>query len=357
MKKYKSLVSMCALAALANCAKADIISAQEHRDELGNMKSIVVNNPTASIGSVKTPWTFVRPDGNSGFANDFTTNAISVVSENGTNYYAHIEGKDGDRTKVIKFTVDKNGFPSTHGDVINVTNCPAVSAEEMKTRKLVGVANGTLCFYPTEGYGTSLLYNPQLNEVFSDGSENLGESVTQKCLASCQDESTVYVLCNVKYTDYGVAETITRLRGITGSPESMIIKPRVSFYLPLSDENRVIAYRPKKVYRLIIGDSEGKIMIDDRDTGLRLPGAISGITVSDNGKDVFVTSTATNAFCNIGLNDGNDWFTYNAISSENNSVVPTTPKTTDGLIRIIDNRNRGGKLLCVTTKGIHSIDD
>ena len=72
---------MCALAALANLGKADIISAQE----LPNGRIIVNNDPNAALGSgekqVKIPWMIVSPDGRSGFANDFTTNAISLVSE------------------------------------------------------------------------------------------------------------------------------------------------------------------------------------------------------------------------------------------------------------------------------------
>ena len=106
--------------------KADIVSAQECCDDFENLKTVLVNNPTATIAQKKTPWIFVRPDGKSGFANDFTTNAISVVSEDGVNYYAHVEGENGDRTKVIHFTVDENGIPSKHGDVIETT----VSGEE-----------------------------------------------------------------------------------------------------------------------------------------------------------------------------------------------------------------------------------
>ena len=253
---YKSLISMCALTALANYAKADNVSAQEHFDMAGKMRSIVVNNPTAQIGTVKTPWMFVRPDGKSGFANNFTTNAISVVSENGIDYYAHIEGKDGDRTKVIHFTIDKNGFPSTHGDVIDVTNSPAVNAEEMKTRKLIGVARGTLCFYPTEDYGTSLLYNPEDNEVFSDRIENLVGSVTQKCLASCQDESTVYVVCNVKCEGYtGTGTYIKRLTGIDA--ESSRTYPP---FPEKNKENRAISYcMAHHKNKFCIGDSEGNV--------------------------------------------------------------------------------------------------
>ena len=79
--------------------------------------------------------------------------------------------------------------------------------------------------------------------------------------------------------------------------------------------------------------------------------------MSKNGVDVFVTSTATNAFCNIGLKGNNPW--YNAVSRDgvsSTAVRSVEPKTTDGLIRVIDNRTNGGKLLCVTAKGIYPIE-
>ena len=264
-----SLVSMCALAALANYAKADIVSAQEHFDEERNMKSIVVNNPTASIGSVKTPWMFVKPDGNSGFANDFTTNAISVVSEDGINYYAHVDN-NGDRTKVIHFTLDKNGIPSKHGDIIDTANSGEENnVEAMKNRKLVGVTLGCLCFYPTEDYGTSLIYNPKTYEVFSD----VVEGTTQKCLASCQDEFGVHVLCNLEIP-YG---KVTRIKKIGTGGEQI---DNISFYPdpPFSDERRVMAVtRQGKYY---IGDSEGNVISSTGGTfnGI-MPGPVSGITV------------------------------------------------------------------------------
>ena len=355
-------IFMCALAGLANCAKADNVSAQEHFDAAGNMRSIVVNNPTAQIGTVKTPWMFVRPDGKSGFANNFTTNAISVVSENGIEYYAHVEGENGDRTKVIKFTIDRNtGIPSTHGDIIDTTTLGEEgSVAKMANRKLVGVAgHGTLCFYPTEDYGTSLIYNPQLNAVFTDEIENLVGFVTQKHLASYQDEDAVYVLCNVKCENEGWTGTATYLKKIgTGDIEYSSMFPRPE----KNGENRAITYR--MAYRkddFCIGDSEGNVdyFSDNGYFGSRIfQGPVSSITMPPNRVDVFVTSTATNAFCNIGLGTH---AVYNAVSvngSSSSGAKTVVPKTTDGLVRIIDNRhNNGGKLLCVTPKGIHAIDD
>ena len=83
---------------------------------------------------------------------------------------------------------------------------------------------------------------------------------------------------------------------------------------------------------------------------LRLPGPISNITISDNRKDIFATSTATNAFYNLD-------YGYNTVSGDGGSVKPMVPGTNEGLIRMIDNRSKGGKLMYVTPKGIHSIDD
>ena len=218
MEREEKLFSvlLCALAALANCAKADIVAAQEHLDVNGNIKSITVNDPNAQIGTVKTPWMFVRPDGKSGFANDFTTNAISVVSEDGETYYAHVKGQDNDRTKVIKFTIDKNGIPSKIGTPIYTTESGEVNnAEAMKNRKLVGVTGGTLCFYPTESYGTALIYNPETKKVFHDVTPNSG--ITQRCLASCQGErGDVYVLRNLVQPFYGVTNKITEITKIYG---------------------------------------------------------------------------------------------------------------------------------------------
>ena len=98
MKHYKSLISMCVFAALVNCGKSEVTAAREL--PIGR---ILVEDPTAVIGNgekhVKTPYMIVAPDARSGFANDFTTNAISIasiVTEDCTNYYAHIQGENQD---------------------------------------------------------------------------------------------------------------------------------------------------------------------------------------------------------------------------------------------------------------------
>ena len=350
----RSLISMCALAGLANCAKADIVSAQEQRDGEGNIKSIVVNNPTASIGSKATPWMFVRPDGKSGFANDFTTNAISVVSEDGTNYYAHVEDQNGDRTKVIHFTVNKDGIPNTHGDIIDMADVDEGMACEMANRKLVGVANGHLCFYPTERYGVAWIYDQQYGNYYDEPSLD-GSRFKERCLAYCQDGSNVYVLCNFRYTTpNNEMKTATKIRKITGDPNSMVVNVE-NFLDPLSDEKRVMVIDRGRCY---IGDSEGRMMQVEsggmlRALKQRLPGPVSSITISDNRKDIFATSTATNAFFNFNLDPPQ----YNAVSGDGGSVKPMVPGTNEGLIRMIDNRSKGGKLMYVTPKGIHSIDD
>lgn len=355
MEREEKLFSvlLCALAALANCAKADIVAAQEHLDENGNIKSITVNDPNAQIGTVKTPWMFVRPDGKSGFANDFTTNAISVVSEDGTNYYAHVENQYGDRTKVIHFTIDENGIPSKHGDVINLVGIGG-APWEMDNRKLVGVSQGYLCFYPTEGYGRSFIYNPKINHKGGDTyglSVEESDSAQERCLAFCQDGHKVHVLCNCEYTDTnGVTRTVTRVRGINGSA----FNGEGSFFdNTLSDEKRVMTYHPR--LGAIIGDSDGKIIRfkNTRPIDVNpLLGPVSGITSGKN--DIFVTSMATNAFYNAGLSGDTK---YNVVSGEGGAAKPVVPKTNDGIVRIIDNRSKGGKLMCVTTKGIHTIDD
>lgn len=124
-----------------------------------------------------------------------------------------------------------------------------------------------------------------------------------------------------------------------------------TFNPPLSDEKRVMARH--KYGRYYIGDSQGNVITSNGGTlsGI-MPGPVSGITPS--GTDVFVTSTATNAFCNINI-EGEQ---YNVVSNgEPFGGDPAVPKTKDGLIRIIDNRPKGGKLMYVTKKGIYSIDD
>jgi len=362
MEREEKLFSvlLCALAVLANCAKADIVAAQEHLDENGNIKSITVNDPNAQIGTVKTPWMFVRPDGKSGFANDFTKNAISVVSEDGTNYYAHVEDQYGDRTKVIHFTIDENGIPSKHGDFIDLTGHVG-DFWDMQNRKLIGVSQGYLCFYPTEEYGKSILYNPYIqsnrmsSDNYSDDTTLESKSPQVRCLAFCQDGHKVHVLCNCKYTDTNnVTRTVTRVRGINGSTFNGEGSVSVRG-MPLSDENRVMAYRPDKYSNPVIGDSSGRVVYLRSDPKIpkkpQLPGSVSGVTISDKG-DIFVTSTATNAFFNLGKEEK-----YNVVTGNDGNAKPVVPKTNDGIVRIIDNRSKGGKLMCITTKGIHSMDD
>ena len=100
----RSLISMCAFATLANCAKADIEYAQEHQ----GTGRVVVHDPEATIGRGNElfKWTIVSPDGTKGFGNDFMTNALSVVTEDGTNYYAHVQGANTHRTQVMHVTVN-----------------------------------------------------------------------------------------------------------------------------------------------------------------------------------------------------------------------------------------------------------
>ncbi|MBQ6011451.1 MAG: hypothetical protein IJL17_23170 [Kiritimatiellae bacterium] len=108
-----------------------------------------------------------------------------------------------------------------------------------------------------------------------------------------------------------------------------------------------------------IGDSEGNVISSKGATfnGV-MPGPISSITTAAPGvPDVFVTSAATNAFCNIGFeNKMGDQ--YNIVADlDTEGVKSVVPRTTNGIVRIIDNRRKGGKLMCITTKGIHSMDD
>ena len=75
--------------------------------------------------------------------------------------------------------------------------------------------------------------------------------------------------------------------------------------------------------------------------------------------DVFVTSTATNAFGNVGFEDRTGK-RHNIVSEDGREFgfgKPMVPGTNEGLIRMIDNRPKGGKLMYVTPKGIHTIDD
>ena len=80
-----------------------------------------------------------------------------------------------------------------------------------------------------------------------------------------------------------------------------------------------------------------------------LPGPVSGL--SHNYRDIFATTPATNAFYNVTKGQ------YNVATDQNGNVKPMIPKTKDGLIKVIDNRRNGGKFLCITTKGAHTIDE
>ena len=98
------------------------------------------------------------------------------------------------------------------------------------------------------------------------------------------------------------------------------------------------------------GNSEGDVWeYSEGVTCAKLPGPISGL--SFNHREVFATTPATNAFYNVTLKQ------YNVVKDDIGRPKPMVPKTNDGLIKVIDNRSHGGKFLCVTTKGIHTIDD
>lgn len=143
----RSLVSMCTFAALANCAKADIEHAQEHQ----GTGRVVVHDPDATIGcgDERFKWMIVSPDGTKGFGNNFMTNALSVVTEDGSNYYAHVQDENNDRTRVIHFTVNKGGIPNKHGDMIDTTataSSETNTVENMQNSTLVGSVTD-ICFF------------------------------------------------------------------------------------------------------------------------------------------------------------------------------------------------------------------
>ena len=171
MSCTKPLIFLCAFAALDNCVKADIEYAQEHQ----GTGRVVVHDPEAKIGRGDElfKWMIVSPDGGRGFANDFMTNALSVVTEDGTNYYAHVRGANNDRTKVIHFTVNQSGIPNSHGDVIDITQTTSSetnTVENMKDSTLVGVSNGYLFFYskvpyPIGQYSYNNLIKYNLNDL------------------------------------------------------------------------------------------------------------------------------------------------------------------------------------------------
>ena len=328
-----------------------IVSAQEQIDGDGNITGIVVNNPTATIGSVKTPWMIVRPDGESGFANDFTTNAIAVVSEDGTNYYAHVEGENGDRTKVIQFTVNESGIPSKHGDVIDTTNSGEDNnAEEMKKRKLISVKDRYLHFFPVDEAGSSLSYNPETGDKFERG-----KSYPMKFLAS-DEKGNVVLVNNLWESESGRIRYVTEFLRIK---ENGIVEGSALLFPALSEDiERTVIYDN---YRrcFYVGDSEGNIYdMSSNYSALMttLPVPVTGLSCNGgnefgHGEEFFATSTKTNAFFNIEQSQ------YNVVRGDNGPPKPMVPKTNDGLIRVIDNRRNGGKFLCVTTKGIIAVED
>lgn len=355
MLANRALVFMFAICALASCAKSEIISAQEqfdsNPDSMFGVKGILVHNPSAVIGNAekhfKTPWMIVSPDAQKGFANGFTSNAVSVVSEDGVNYYAHQQDENGGRTNVIHFTVNEDGIPSQHGDVIDTTKSGEENnAEKMRKRKLVGVNRGTLYFYPCEEYGTSLGYNPENGRVFSDMVINKytheDELEQQKFLAVHNTGYTLNILVNAKYTDsYGEIQTktykkTTRVGDIPGKEDNFSAFPE--------DRQNMTVF----LGTVYTGDSAGKVYEEENPVAA-LPGAISGL--SENGKEVFATTKATNAFYNVTLGQ------YNVVKDRNGNPKPMVPQTRDGLVRVIDNRKFGGKFLYVTSKSVHTIDD
>ena len=350
---------VCAFAALTNCGRSEVISAQEQFDPTNTfLKGVVVHDPSAVIGNeekhFKTPWMIVSPDAQKGFTNGFTTNAISVVSDDGVNYYAHQQDENGGRTNVIHFTVNKDGIPSRSGEVIDTTKSGEVNnAENMKKRKLIGVNRGTLYFYPSEGFGTSLGYNPTTGEVYYEKvrNEQTGkkELEQQECLATyIGDYYGLFVLVNALYTDEnGDLKGRKRLKYAwnNGKPDTL---EEMDAAAVESDRKNMTILDSDFGYDVYTGNSIGTVYKNNTSVAT-LPGAISGL--SNNGDEVFATTKATNAFYNVTLGK------YNVVKDENGDPKPMVPKTHDGLVKVIDNRKNGGKFLYVTSKGVHSIDD
>ena len=353
-KQFISFAFVVAFSFLSS--KADIDSAQEQYDAEGNLRGIVIHNPTAAIGEgekqVKTPWMIMTPDGKSAFANDFTKNAISVVSEDGTNYYAHLESEDGDRTKVIHFTVNENGIPSKNGDVIDTTESGEENnAEKMKIRKLIGVNGGYLYFYPINEYSTSLVYNPQTKDVIEETVYNYStdkeEPERKKYLSLCKDNDGFFVLCNSfeGNPDDGSFINVTSLRQTDGKNPILYLKMYFKGLLPEE------SYQTTFLDNVYLGDLNGQLYVGkQKQKTAELPGPVSGLSHNYYG-DVFATTPATNAFYNVTRGQ------YNVATDQNGNVKPMIPKTKDGLIKVIDNRHNGGKFLCITTKGAHAIDE
>lgn len=339
------LVSLCAFGALANCAKADIVAAQE----LPNGR-VIVNDPTAYIGSeqnhVNTPWMIVSPDAMQGFANDFTTNAISVVSEDGTNFYAHIEteriddlfGPLIDKSNVIHFTVDANGIPSKNGEEIAMTKM--LYNDEFKNSQLIAVKNDYLYFAPATTKGKYFIFD-------TNGSKK-ATIPHHDYRASYQDLSH---FCFIRYGEGNVGpEKELRLESQTNPTEFKDIT------LEGAETNNVaLTVTTNNDFYIGSGETSGNIRkgnIDEKTFDptiiATLPGPISGL--SNNGDEVFATTTATNAFYNVTLGQ------YNVVKDENGNPTPMVPPTQEGLVRVIDNRKKGGKFLYVTATGIYSVD-
>lgn len=351
-------VLVLAFAALTNCGRSEVISAQEQFDITNTfLKGVVVHDPSAIIGNeekhFKTPWMIVSPDAQKGFTNGFTTNAISVVSEDGVNYYAHQQDENGGRTNVIHFTVNKDGIPSRTGEVIDTTKSgEANNAENMKKRKLIGVSQGTLYFYPCEEYGTSLVYNPVTGAVIKD-EEVLNwqtfdwEPQQQKCLATYSAGYLLNALINRQEIDFDGSIKIRTERRVANGSMLEVYKTWGDTAAFVDDRNNMTLPSIFSGY-MYTGDSNGTVYADATSVAT-LPGAISGL--SNNGDEVFATTKATNAFYNVTLGK------YNVVKDENGDPKPMVPKTHDGLVKVIDNRKNGGKFLYVTSKGVYSIDD
>ena len=332
----KPLLASCGFFAWTESADADIVSTQEQPGH----GHVLVNNPTAVIGhgekQVKTPWMFMTADGKAAFANDFTTNAISVVTQDGTNYYAHIQAEDGDRTQVIHFTVNEHGIPGKFGDVINtVDSGEKNNATKMEKRKLMAVKDGYLYFFPTDEYATSLIYNPQTNDIKREYGVD-GLLMKQKCLAIGPEDSP-----SRPYSEYhGLWILRNRQNPYTGDITTSfeITDVGTTFAIqrtwdPALSEGNIAATQFD--HNIYVGDSDGKICKEDSvnwTAVAQLPGAVSGL--SNNGDEFFATSAGTNAFYNLTLG------AYNVVKDENGNPKPMVPKTKEGLLRVIDNRKK-----------------
>lgn len=354
MKNYKSVILMCIFSTLANCGKSEVTAAQEFPNG-----RILVKDPTAVIGSgencVKTPNMIVAPDARSGFANDFMTNAISIVTEDCVNYYAHVLHDRTNRTKVIHFTIDKNGIPSRTGNIIDTVNSGEESnVTKMKGRKLVGVKNGYLFFFADSKYDTCLIYNPQTGTVKPQTQINqqtgLQEPERSWYWDSYQNDTDLYILTNYISVDTsGNSHTNGRCQmvqsdGSLSNRWSMAAVEGGTLFTVINDEIRPNGRRYGTFYS---GDSHGRIRVGSQERK-RMEGSISGL--SNNGNEVFATSSKETGFYNVNLG------VYNVVKDENGKSKPMVPQTAQALIRVIDNRKKNGKFLYVTSKGVHSIE-